>query len=167
MAPTVRSFYIKLKICRVELCTELFYAIVPTLCLCFLLICYPYILSHFWCFLFLYHYYWITWILVPFNNCIHSSHKLHLLSLKLLPSRIQLVVMYTHYRTLYTIVYEPSTHHCIITHWTNTVGGGGVITNKDTAKSLHLQYSFHEKPSSGKIGTVSKLLRQAATGSIA
>ena len=29
------------KICRVELCTELFYAIIPTLFLCFLLICYP------------------------------------------------------------------------------------------------------------------------------
>jgi len=35
------------KICRVELCTELFYAIIPTLSLCFLLICYPYILLHF------------------------------------------------------------------------------------------------------------------------
>ena len=35
-----------------ELCTELFYAIIPTLFLCFLLICYPYILLHFWCFLF-------------------------------------------------------------------------------------------------------------------
>jgi len=35
------------KICRVELCTELFYAIIPTLFLCFLLICYPYILLHF------------------------------------------------------------------------------------------------------------------------
>ena len=34
------------KICRVELCTELFYAIIPTF-LCFLLICYPYILLHF------------------------------------------------------------------------------------------------------------------------
>jgi len=32
-----------LKICRVELCTELFNAIIPTLFLCFLLICYPYI----------------------------------------------------------------------------------------------------------------------------
>jgi len=31
-----------LKICRVELCTELLYAIIPTLFLCFLLICYPY-----------------------------------------------------------------------------------------------------------------------------
>ena len=33
------------KICRVELCTELFNAIIPTLFLCFLLIfaCYPYI----------------------------------------------------------------------------------------------------------------------------
>ena len=30
------------KICRVELCTELFYAIIPTLFVCFLLICYPY-----------------------------------------------------------------------------------------------------------------------------
>jgi len=36
-----------LKICRVELCTELFYAIIPTLFLCFLLICYPCILLHF------------------------------------------------------------------------------------------------------------------------
>jgi len=36
----------KLKICRVEFCTELFYAIIPTLFL-FLLICYPYILLHF------------------------------------------------------------------------------------------------------------------------
>jgi len=31
----------------VELCTELLYAIIPTLFLCFLLICYPYILLHF------------------------------------------------------------------------------------------------------------------------
>jgi len=31
----------------VGLYTELFYAIIPTLFLCFLLICYPYILSHF------------------------------------------------------------------------------------------------------------------------
>ena len=30
-----------------ELCTELFYAIIPTLFLCFLLICHPYILLHF------------------------------------------------------------------------------------------------------------------------
>jgi len=30
--------------------TELFYAIIPTLFLCFLLICYPYILLHFLCF---------------------------------------------------------------------------------------------------------------------
>ena len=30
------------KICRVGLYTELFYAIIPTLFLCFLLICYPY-----------------------------------------------------------------------------------------------------------------------------
>jgi len=29
---------------------ELFYAIIPTLFLCFLLICYPYILLHFYCF---------------------------------------------------------------------------------------------------------------------
>ena len=36
-----------LKIYRVELCTELFYAIIPTLYLCFLLICYPYIPLHF------------------------------------------------------------------------------------------------------------------------
>ena len=36
-----------LKIYRVELCTELFYVIIPTLFLCFLLICYPYILLHF------------------------------------------------------------------------------------------------------------------------
>jgi len=35
------------KICRVGLYTELFYAIIPTLFLCFLLICYPYILLHF------------------------------------------------------------------------------------------------------------------------
>jgi len=35
------------KICRVELCTELFYAIVPTLFICFFLICYPYISLHF------------------------------------------------------------------------------------------------------------------------
>jgi len=34
------------KICRVELCTELFYAIIPTFP-CFLLICYPYILLDF------------------------------------------------------------------------------------------------------------------------
>ena len=34
--------------------TELFYAIIPTLFLCFLLICYPYILLHFNVFLFLY-----------------------------------------------------------------------------------------------------------------
>jgi len=32
---------------KVELCTELFYAIIPTLFPCFLLICYPYILLHF------------------------------------------------------------------------------------------------------------------------
>jgi len=37
--------YISL-ICRMGLCTELFYAIIPTLFLCFLLICYPYILLH-------------------------------------------------------------------------------------------------------------------------
>ena len=36
-----------LKICRVELCTELFQAIIPTLFLCFLLIWYPYISLHF------------------------------------------------------------------------------------------------------------------------
>jgi len=30
------------KICRVGLYTELFYTIIPTLFLCFLLICYPY-----------------------------------------------------------------------------------------------------------------------------
>ena len=36
------------KICRVELCTELFYAIIPTLFLCFLLICYPYIFNAFY-----------------------------------------------------------------------------------------------------------------------
>ena len=36
-----------LKICRVELCTELFYAIIPILFLRFLLICYPYVLLHF------------------------------------------------------------------------------------------------------------------------
>ena len=36
-----------LKICRVGLCIELFYAIIPTLFLCFLLICYPYVLLHF------------------------------------------------------------------------------------------------------------------------
>jgi len=35
------------KICRVELCTELFYAIIPALFLCFLLICFPYILLNF------------------------------------------------------------------------------------------------------------------------
>ena len=33
------------KICRVELCTELFYAIISTLFPCFLRICYPYILQ--------------------------------------------------------------------------------------------------------------------------
>ena len=37
----------------VELCTELFYAIIPTLFLRFFLICYPYILLHF-CFSFLF-----------------------------------------------------------------------------------------------------------------
>ena len=37
-----------LKICRVELCTELFYAIIPIPCFyAFLLICYSYILLHF------------------------------------------------------------------------------------------------------------------------
>jgi len=38
-----------LKICRVELCTELFYAIIdiPTLFLCFLLVYCPYISLHF------------------------------------------------------------------------------------------------------------------------
>ena len=41
--------------CRVELCTELIYAIIPTLFLCFLLICYPYILLHFLRLLFLYN----------------------------------------------------------------------------------------------------------------
>ena len=41
------------KICRMELCTELFYAIIPTLFLCFLLICYPYILLHFNVFFFI------------------------------------------------------------------------------------------------------------------
>ena len=42
--PTYRS---TLKICRVELYTELFHAVHPTLFLCFLLICYPYILLNF------------------------------------------------------------------------------------------------------------------------
>jgi len=42
------------KVCRVELCTELFYAFIPTLFLCFLLICYPNILLHFNVFLFLF-----------------------------------------------------------------------------------------------------------------
>ena len=37
-----------LKICRVGLCTELFYAIIPTLFLCFLLICYPCIFNAFY-----------------------------------------------------------------------------------------------------------------------
>ena len=37
------SSYIRM----VELYTELFYAIISTLSLCFLLICYPYILLHF------------------------------------------------------------------------------------------------------------------------
>jgi len=41
------SVLFTLRICRVELCTVLFYAIIPTLFLCFLLICYPYILLHF------------------------------------------------------------------------------------------------------------------------
>jgi len=36
-----------LRICKVGLYTELFYAIVSTLFPCFLLICYPYILLHF------------------------------------------------------------------------------------------------------------------------
>ena len=40
--------------CRVELCTELFYAITPTLFLCLFLIYYPYISLHLWCFLFLF-----------------------------------------------------------------------------------------------------------------
>jgi len=31
----------------VEVCTELFYAVIPTLFLCFWLICYPYILLHY------------------------------------------------------------------------------------------------------------------------
>jgi len=35
-----------LKICRVELCTKLLCAIIPTLFLCFLLICYPYSSLH-------------------------------------------------------------------------------------------------------------------------
>jgi len=35
------------KICRVELCIDLFYAIIPTLFPCFLLICYQYILLHY------------------------------------------------------------------------------------------------------------------------
>ena len=41
------------KICRVELCTELFHAMISTLFLYFWLICYPYISLHFQCFLFL------------------------------------------------------------------------------------------------------------------
>ena len=32
---------------RMGLCTEQFFAVIPTLFLCFLLICYPYILLHF------------------------------------------------------------------------------------------------------------------------
>ena len=44
LSPTYLS---TLKICRVELCTELLYAIIPTLFLCFLLIC---ISLHFQCF---------------------------------------------------------------------------------------------------------------------
>ena len=47
--PTYISFYI----CRLELCTELFYAIIPTLFLCFLLICYAYISLHFLMFFFI------------------------------------------------------------------------------------------------------------------
>ena len=42
-------------VARDELCTKLFNAIIPTLFFCFLLICYPYILLHFYCFLVLYH----------------------------------------------------------------------------------------------------------------
>ena len=45
---------LSLKVCRVELCTELFYAIVPTLYLCFLLICYPLHLVRFLMFFFLF-----------------------------------------------------------------------------------------------------------------
>ena len=37
----------KLQICRVGLYTERFDAVIPTLFLCFLLICYPYILLFF------------------------------------------------------------------------------------------------------------------------
>jgi len=37
-------YHSTLKICRVELYTELFYAIIPTLFPCFLLICFPYVL---------------------------------------------------------------------------------------------------------------------------
>jgi len=43
----VSSLYPTTKICRVGLYTELFYAIIPTLFLCILLICYPYIFLHF------------------------------------------------------------------------------------------------------------------------
>ena len=39
--------HLSCKVSRVELCAELFYAIIPTLFLCFLLICYPYISLHF------------------------------------------------------------------------------------------------------------------------
>ena len=38
------TYLFMLKMCRVGLYTELFYAIIPTLLPCFLLICYPYIL---------------------------------------------------------------------------------------------------------------------------
>jgi len=38
------TYFPTLKICRVGLYTELFYAIIPTLFPCFLLICYLYIL---------------------------------------------------------------------------------------------------------------------------
>jgi len=50
MAKTVQhtnpsyTYLFTLKICGVELCTELFYTIILTSFLCFLLICYPYIL---------------------------------------------------------------------------------------------------------------------------
>jgi len=39
------TYHSTLKISRVELCIELCYAIIPTLLLCFLLICYPYFIT--------------------------------------------------------------------------------------------------------------------------
>ena len=58
-----------------ELCTELFYAIIPPLFLYFLPFCYPYILLHFICFLLLVH------VVLAASACLSSGLPSHSSSL--------------------------------------------------------------------------------------